>query len=244
MRELKPAAPGEFSAPRPPGDGRLPLESIFVGIALPWLLLGLGGWIGYQLIRQNGRILLRLEGLEDHLDGIAEALEGAGGKDLARSGRRPLSESHLNRNGLTVGTPAPDFRLPRLDGGDLSLSELRGSPMLLVFSDPHCGPCDALAADLQRASVNGTGIRVLMVSRGEVSENQKKVRQHRLTFPIVLQNRWEISRLYATFATPAGYLIDEQGVVATEVAIGGEAIRTALSSIAMSARRKEAAAMV
>ncbi len=37
---------------------------VWIGLLLPWLIVGLGRWIGYQLIRQNGRILLRLEALE------------------------------------------------------------------------------------------------------------------------------------------------------------------------------------
>src|SRR5206468_1918024 len=56
------------------------------------------------------------------------------------TGNRSLSESRLNRGGLPAGTPAPAFRLPRLDGGEISLEEYRGRRVLLVFSDPHCGP--------------------------------------------------------------------------------------------------------
>jgi peroxiredoxin len=44
---------------------------------------------------------------------------------------------------LKAGTSAPSFRLPRLDGGELSLEELRGKRVLLVFSDPP-GSCNAL----------------------------------------------------------------------------------------------------
>jgi hypothetical protein len=39
---------------------------VFVTI-LPWLLIAVGGWLGYQLVRQNGRILLRLEAIEKQL---------------------------------------------------------------------------------------------------------------------------------------------------------------------------------
>lgn len=39
-------------------------------LALPWLLISFGGWLGYQLIRQNGRALLRLEALEQGLKAL------------------------------------------------------------------------------------------------------------------------------------------------------------------------------
>jgi hypothetical protein len=32
-----------------------------------------------------------------------------------------------------TGRDAPDFRLPRADGGSLGLSDLRGSPVVLFF---------------------------------------------------------------------------------------------------------------
>jgi peroxiredoxin len=139
-------------------------------------------------------------------------------------GKRELSESKLQRDGLSAGTPAPDFRLPLLHGGELSLAEYRGRKVLLVFSDPHCGPCDQLAPPLERLARRTPGLQVLMVSRGEPEANRAKAAQHGLTFPIVLQKQWEISREYGKFATPIGYLIDEEGIIAREVTVGVEPI--------------------
>lgn len=75
-------------------------------------------------------------------------------------------------------------------------------------------------------------VRVLLISRGEVAENQPKIEQHSLTFPVALQQKWETSRLYATFATPAAYLIDEDGKIADGVAAGAEQIERLLESAA------------
>jgi len=63
-----------------------------------------------------------------------------------------------------------------------------------------------------------------MVSRREIEANRAKAKQLGLTFPIVLQRQWEISREYGMFATPIGYLIDEQGVIEKGVAVGVEPI--------------------
>ncbi len=142
-----------------------------------------------------------------------------------RFANRSLANSKINRAGLEAGTAAPDFRLPRLDGcGDLALSELRGKRVLLVFSSPHCGPCEALVPDLETFHRQQPEIELLMISKGESKENREKVKEHGLTFPIVLQQQWEISRRYAMFATPIAYLIDEEGLIAENVAVGTEAI--------------------
>jgi len=68
-----------------------------------------------------------------------------------------------------------------------------------------------------------------MISKGQPKENRVKVKEHGLTFPIVLQQQWEISRRYAMFATPVAYLIDEAGVIAHDVAAGTEALRDLMS---------------
>ena len=63
-----------------------------------------------------------------------------------------------------------------------------------------------------------------MISRGEPKENRTKIKEHGLTFLVVLQQQWEISRLYAMFATPVAYLIDEHGIIGQDVAVGVEPI--------------------
>lgn len=152
------------------------------------------------------------------------------GQERQYKGNRPLSESHLERDGLPKGTPAPAIRLPRIDGGELTLEELRGRPVLLVFSDPHCGPCDELMPRLEQLSQERRDVQVVVVSRGEIDENQEKVRQFGLSFPVALQRKWEISRLYGMFGTPIGYLIDAQGTIAADVAVGAQPILDLLSA--------------
>ena len=135
-----------------------------------------------------------------------------------------LARSKLNRSGLKAGAAAPEFRLPRIDGGELSLADLRGGRVLLVFSDPNCGPCDELAPRLQEIHLHRPDVQVLVVSRREAEATRAKAAKLGLSFPIVLQKQWEISLQYAMFATPIGYLIDEQGVLLSDVAIGVEPI--------------------
>jgi peroxiredoxin len=135
-----------------------------------------------------------------------------------------LTGSRLRRNGLRPGEPAPAFRLPDLRGEERSLDEFvrAGPPLLLVFSDPECAPCDALMPELQRLHrERADELTVLVVSRGDARASRDKAARLGLTFPILLQRQWEVSRAYALFATPVGYLIDGRGVIAAPVAVGG-----------------------
>jgi peroxiredoxin len=135
---------------------------------------------------------------------------------------KPLSESKIARDGLKAGTPAPEFDLPNIQngGGRVALSDYRGKKLLLVFSDPQCGPCEELAPHLEKLHRNGFEAEVVMVTRGDRNANRAKVKEHGLTFPVALQKQWEISKKYAMFATPIAYLVDETGVITRDVAIG------------------------
>ena len=111
----------------------------------------------------------------------------------------------------------------------------RGKHVLLVFSSPHCGPCSALAPHLENFHREHADMAVVMISKGEPKENRAKVKKHGLTFPVVLQQQWEISRRYAMFATPVAYLVNEAGMITRDVAVGTDPILTLLSEAARDA---------
>lgn len=149
-----------------------------------------------------------------------------------------LASSKINRDGLKAGTRAPDFSLPALDGSEISLKSYRGRRVLLVFSDPQCAPCTALLPKLEQLHRNSDDLQLLLIGRGESEENREKARSLGLTFPIVLQRSWEISRAYGMFATPIGYLVGEDGLLVEDVAVGGNAI------LALATRERVAGAQV
>jgi peroxiredoxin len=67
-------------------------------------------------------------------------------------------------------------------------------------------------------------LQVLVISRRDAGASRAKAESLNLSYPIVLQKQWEISLQYGMFATPIGYLIDEQGTVLKHVAVGVEPI--------------------
>jgi peroxiredoxin len=207
-------------------------------------------WLCWQLVQQNGRMLLRIEALEKRIEEKAErqqqtaerdqgAAANNGDERAERFSEHSLANSKINRDGLKAGTAAPEFRLPRLDGGELALSQLRGRPVLLVFSSPHCGPCNALAPKLQKFHRKHAVLELVMISRESLDENRAKAKEHGLTFPVVLQEQWEVSRAYAYFATPVAYLIDPAGVIVSDVAVGVDAIAKLMKHAKLMLARNE-----
>jgi peroxiredoxin len=241
---------------------------LIFGLILLLAAIVAGFRFAWGLLEQHGRMLLRMEALEKQVEGKADSRQQTAEMDAAqtasaatsdrgeraeRFGNRSLANSRLKRDGLKVGAVAPEFRLPRLEGGELALSDLRGRFVLLVFSSPHCGPCNALAPKLEkfhrkhrrifpspRPSPPGeaaSAIEVVMISQGELEDNRAKVKDHGLTFPVVLQKQWEVSRDYAYFATPVAYLIDEAGIIGAEVAVGVDPIVELMARIEWMFRR-------
>jgi peroxiredoxin len=135
-----------------------------------------------------------------------------------------LSQSRVERAGLKAGTRAPLFTLPDLEGSTVSLDDYQGTDVLLLFSDPKCGPCQALAPNLVQLSAKNPQLQVLMVSRGDLQENRAKAHAGAFPFPVVLQDGWKLSKEYGMFATPIAFLIDKRGVIAKPVAVGPEQI--------------------
>jgi uncharacterized membrane protein YphA (DoxX/SURF4 family)/peroxiredoxin len=190
-------------------------ELVLVGvIVLLAALVCAEGWFLSELFRQNGRILGRLQALEDA--GFA-----------GRRSPAPAPNGNGRRAGLPVGLPAPDFALPALDGEPISLADLRraGRPALLVFSDPACGPCnDLLPALAEWQAGDDAPLTIAIVSRGERERNQLKADELALT-NVLLQRDREVAERYQAHGTPSAVVVDSDGRIASELAAGPEAIR-------------------
>jgi hypothetical protein len=173
-------------------------------VALTWLVLAVVCWIGYELFRQNGRVLLRLEAVEQHQGLTVPNTSG----------------------GLPVGSVVHDFELPDLVGGRAVLSQWRGRRLLLIFFDPGCPYSRAMVPDLAAMPVeqaSGQPMPVI-VTTGAPDENTQLFGAYAFRWPVLLQDDHEVAALFRVDGTPMGYLIDEQGRTASPLAVGGQAL--------------------
>jgi hypothetical protein len=149
----------------------------------------------------------------------------------ARPSRAIISVSGI---GLPIGTPAPEFELPGLTGEQRSLQSLRsgGSDVMLVFSSPFCDSCLALTSNLVRWTSEMDGLpSVVFVSSGTAQDNLAKLQGFEPSL-VLLQPGTEVSDAYDCSTTPTAVLVDADGLIRSDLAIGGEAIRKLLSSYA------------
>jgi peroxiredoxin len=136
--------------------------------------------------------------------------------------------SSLLRTGLSGGTKAPDFDLTGLCGGRIRLSDYLGTAVIVVFTSPACGPCLSLLPEIQSFHARRE-VQVLMVMRGSVEAARTLANELGLSFPIGIQEGWQVSRTYGIFATPSAFLIDDEGLTAGPVAVGGDEVAAMLT---------------
>ena len=106
------------------------------GLAVVLIVVGISAvqwWFLLHLLRQNGRLLGRVEALEARLDasGVAPSPNG--------------TTHDQPQAGLPLGSKVPEFALSGVHGETLTLDSLRslGKPVMLIFTEPNCGPCNA-----------------------------------------------------------------------------------------------------
>ncbi|MBN1311884.1 MAG: redoxin domain-containing protein [Anaerolineae bacterium] len=117
---------------------------------------------------------------------------------------------------LAIGSTAPDFELPALDGGTITLSQYQGSPVLLALGATWCSDCEVAAPRLQKLYENYPDLVVLAVNSNEdVGTVQEFADKHGLTYPIALDEDGEVMRRYGILAIPSLFFIDRDGVVQT-----------------------------
>ena len=129
---------------------------------------------------------------------------------------------------IEAGQEAPDFTLPDQDGNEVTLSDLRGSPVVLYFYPKADTPgCTTQACGIRdRSSEYGTaGARVVGVSKDTVEDVREFADKYALDFTLLADADHQVAEAYGTWGeksmygkkymgvTRATFIIDPDGKV-------------------------------
>ena len=117
---------------------------------------------------------------------------------------------------LEAGTEAPDFTLPDQDGEDVSLSDLRGRPVVLYFYPKADTPgCTTQACGIRdhAADYDAAGAVVLGVSPDPVSAVKKFHGGQSLNFTLLADEDHAVSELYGVWGEKQNYGRTYMGVI-------------------------------
>ena len=114
------------------------------------------------------------------------------------------------------GDTAPDFTITLIDGRDVTLSDMRGDVVLLIFFSHTCPDCKNLFEDLHdsKEEFDAIDTQILTISRGgTIAEVEEYFAANGYTFDCAVDANKSIYSLYATMYVPRTYLINREGVV-------------------------------
>jgi peroxiredoxin/uncharacterized membrane protein YphA (DoxX/SURF4 family) len=165
------------------------------------------------LVHPNGRVGSTLATGSDAIKAL-----------VARVAARREDASAKSANGTSpeIGDFAPEFRLPNSDGERVSLAEFRGHDTLVLFWNPSCGYCARMLEDIKRweRSRSSEAPSLLVVSTGD----QDAIRAIGLQSPVLLDAGSTVASRFGARGTPTAVLVDAAGRVASDVAVGAQAV--------------------
>jgi len=120
--------------------------------------------------------------------------------------------------GVDAGLLAPDFVVKNLRGGVTSLSQYRGKVVLINFWATWCEPCKMEMPSMEALyrSYAREDFEMLAVSIDTIGEPPVRlfVEEFGFTFPVLMDNQFEVNDRYQVRVVPTSILIDRKGVVA------------------------------
>ncbi|YCK35843.1 thioredoxin family protein [Actinomadura sp. ATCC 39365] len=119
---------------------------------------------------------------------------------------------------VPLGTPAPAFDLTAIDGGSVSLADLKGSPAtLVVFLSNHCPYVRHLETGLGTLAA-GYGSRLSVVGicsndsvnypDDDPTHLAEQARRAGFPFPYLLDDTQDVAKAYRAACTPDFFLYD------------------------------------
>jgi thioredoxin-dependent peroxiredoxin len=120
-----------------------------------------------------------------------------------------------NNDWIEEGQPAPDFTLPADDGREVTLSQLRGKPVVLYFypkdDTPGCTK-EACAFRDRNAEIQAQGAVILGVSPDDVASHGKFRDKYSLNFPLLADAGHQLAETYGAWREKNMYGKKSMGV--------------------------------
>jgi peroxiredoxin len=131
--------------------------------------------------------------------------------------QRALPQAAAAFNLGSGSEPAPAFTLRTLAGDVVSLDDYRGQVVLVNFWASWCPPCRIEMPGFERVyrARRADGFVILGIATDTHAEQAIRdfVREHDITYPILLADRQVIEQYGGVRALPESFLVDRDGII-------------------------------
>ncbi|MPR32904.1 redoxin domain-containing protein [Salmonirosea aquatica] len=118
---------------------------------------------------------------------------------------------------LPLGSQAPDWKLPLLTGGTMALSDLKGKIVVMDFWFKSCAPCIQQMISLEALHKKFPNEKVVVLGVNTTDDPEKDKLElflkNRLVTTNSVYNGNSIASLYKVYASPALFVINQEGSV-------------------------------
>lgn len=125
---------------------------------------------------------------------------------------------------LSEGDLAPNFSVPKVNGGTLKLSDYRGKVVLVNFWATWCPPCRKEIPDFTRVykkySKQGFVILGLSVDQEGVNPVKTMIKDLAINYPVGMADQKTLEAYGGIRAIPSSFLVDKKGKL-TQKVVGG-----------------------
>lgn len=121
-----------------------------------------------------------------------------------------------SNGGSGSGNPAPDFQLQDIEDQTVTLSSLRGSPVMINFWASWCSPCRDEMPFLQQIYEDRDSYGVTLITinlRESLSVVTQFMQNNNLSFPVLLDTDGSVSLNYNVSGIPTTFFIDKDGII-------------------------------
>ncbi|KSV79615.1 hypothetical protein N185_00390 [Sinorhizobium sp. GW3] len=125
------------------------------------------------------------------------------------------------------GDVAPDFTLPRDGGGTISLSALRGRPVVLFFypkDDTQACTLEAISFSELADDFAAAGIALIGLSPDSVKKHDRFAKKHNLTVPLAADEEISVVEAYGVWVEKMMYGRKYMGVERSTFLIGADGV--------------------
>lgn len=144
--------------------------------------------------------------------------------DRFREGDRNAETFHISNGSrpgrIKIGQTVPKFLLKDLHGNEISEEFFKGRTTLAVFLSTTCSFCKEVVDEIREMEKEDAAPQMIVFSEGDREQHI----DWEIETPIVLEQNYKTAEKIGMFSVPSAVLVNENGIVVSEAAVGSQSI--------------------